>query len=398
MNRKTAVLFPGQGSQYRGMGEFLYNHFTEAKLIFEEANDTLGFDIKRMCFEGDPHLLASTENAQPAILTAGYASYQIFQKSMGFQPQFMAGHSLGEYTALACAEAISFSDALKIVQKRGWLMQEASLSAPGAMAAINNVSADIVRKCCEVSGRKEMVVMANYNSPMQTVISGSRKAVEKAAQSLQEKGAGVVYLDMNGAFHSPLMEKPAEGLYAELQKYAFQEAKTPVISNVDVCIYRSGNEIINGLRRQMNSPVRWTEIMNFLEREDVEIAIDVGPKAVIRNISRSNSGIFFTYSLDNADDRRKLREELSRQNAAHIEKALALAVSEKNMNRDDDEYRKGAIIPYQEVKQLYMKKKSKKALFHTTEVKKAMEMLQKVLDTKKVPEGMKHEHISQLLS
>lgn len=300
MDRKTAVLFPGQGCQYGGMGKFLYDHFPEAKLIFEEANDTLGFDIKSLCFAEDSQALTVTENAQPAILAVGYASYRVFQKRMGFIPQFMAGHSLGEYTALTCAEAIRFSDALKIVRKRGELMQKASLVNPGIMVAVSNISSDIVEELGGENRGQEDFAIANYNSPLQTVISGRREKVDKAVHALRGRGADIFPLNVSGPFHSSLMKESAGKLKEELQKYTFRKSKVPVISNVDVQVYQSSDDIINSLERQMTSSVRWSETMLFLAEEGVEIIIDTGPKTIIGNLSLQNSAKFLPYSLDKA--------------------------------------------------------------------------------------------------
>ncbi|GAE86716.1 ACP S-malonyltransferase [Acetivibrio straminisolvens] len=234
--KKIALLFPGQGSQYVGMGKKLYENYSAAREVFDEANEVLGFDLKELCFNGDINELTKTENTQPVILTASVAAFRVYMEKYGVKPAFLAGHSLGEFAALTCAGAISFKDAVRIVRNRGRYMQEAVPQGIGAMAAVSGVDKPVIEETCiKVSDENHLVVVSNHNSKDQIVISGHTSAVNTASEILKKHGARIVPLKVSAPFHSPLMQPAADRLREELKLYSYNEPKWQVISNTTHC-------------------------------------------------------------------------------------------------------------------------------------------------------------------
>ncbi len=284
--KKIALLFPGQGSQYIGMGKKLNDNFKCAKEVYEEANDAIGFDLRGLCFEGDMEELTKTENTQPAIMTASVAAFRVYQEEIGVEPLFMAGHSLGELSALTCSGAINFSNAIKLVRQRGRFMQEAVPVGIGGMSAISGAdTVDIEDECKKVSEDGNIVVISNYNSPDQIVISGNKAAVEGAGEKLKERGAKVIPLKVSAPFHSPLMKPAADKFGEELMKYSYNDPRFPVISNVTALPYDGAHSIRENLTMQITSPVQWIRSMKYLESCGVEMLIELGPKKVLKNLA-----------------------------------------------------------------------------------------------------------------
>lgn len=301
--KKIALLFPGQGSQYIGMGKKLNDNFECAKKAYEEANDTIGFDLRSLCFEGDMEELTKTENTQPAILTASVAAFRVYQEEIGVEPAFMAGHSLGELSALTCSGAIRFSDAIKLVRQRGRFMQEAVPVGIGGMSAISGVdTADIEDECKKVSRDGSIVVVSNYNSHDQIVISGHKAAVESVGEALKEKGAKVIPLKVSAPFHSPLMKPAADRFENELKKYCYDGPRYPVISNVTALPYECAESVQINLTKQITSPVQWIRSMQYLESAGVEMFIELGPKKVLKNLAAKIVHVKDVFSYDYDQD------------------------------------------------------------------------------------------------
>ena len=243
---KLAFLFSGQGSQYVGMGKQLYESFPIARQTFEEANDVLSFNLKKLCFEGDIDTLTQTENAQPAILTVSTAAYRVYMNEIGIMPDYMAGHSLGEISALSCAGAIDFKDAVKIARRRGQLMQEAVMAREGGMLAIIGLGRKIVEEASKQFSKKgNLVVVSNSNSAEQHVISGHSTAIEEAGKYLQSIGAKLIPVKVSAPFHSPLMQSAADKFYYELQEYKFNNLNVNVISNVTAQLYPNKDSLFD---------------------------------------------------------------------------------------------------------------------------------------------------------
>ncbi|MDD3641844.1 MAG: ACP S-malonyltransferase [Candidatus Krumholzibacteria bacterium] len=286
--KKTAMLFPGQGSQYAGMGKDLAERFPAAAEIYRQADDILEMKLSRLCFQGDPEVLTETRNAQPAILLCSVVVARILSEEAGVEPAIAAGHSLGEYSALACVGALEWTDALRIVRRRGELMYEAGLRQPGTMAAIIGLEREVVDEVCrEAASGGRTVVTANINAPGQIVVSGEIEAVEEAMRIAESKGASkVVRLNVSGAFHSPLVASAQTELVDYIRSFPVGDAPVGVITNADAKIVRASGEIIDALSRQLTSPVLWSDSMTALaDRWDGEI-MEVGPGKVLTGLMK----------------------------------------------------------------------------------------------------------------
>ncbi|MCY8189424.1 ACP S-malonyltransferase [Bacillus spizizenii] len=282
---KIAFLFPGQGSQFIGMGKDLYEQVPAAKRLFDEADETLETKLSSLIFEGDAKELTLTYNAQPALLTTSIAVLEKFKES-GITPDFTAGHSLGEYSALVASGALSFKDAVYTVRKRGEFMNEAVPAGEGAMAAILGMDAEALKKVTDkVTEEGHLVQLANLNCPGQIVISGTAKGVELASEQAKEDGAKrAIPLEVSGPFHSELMKPAAEKLKEVLDSCDIKDASVPVISNVSADVMTEKAEIKEKLIEQLYSPVRFEESINKLIAEGVTTFIEIGPGKVLSGL------------------------------------------------------------------------------------------------------------------
>ena len=281
-----AFLFPGQGSQYIGMGADFCAEFAVASQTFEEASDALGIDVAKLCFEGEAATLALTANAQPAILTTSVAALRVVLEETETRPDLLAGHSLGEFTALVASGCLRFRDAVRIVRKRGEFMQEAVPPGVGKMAAVLGLtSQEVSELCAEVAGEKVVVSPANFNSPTQTVISGEARAVEAASQIAKEKGARrVVELEVSAPFHCSLMEPAAVRLREVIAKADLHPMKYPVVTNTEATANSDPARVEDILVEQVVSPVRWAESLEFIKDSGVLEFFEIGPSKVLSGL------------------------------------------------------------------------------------------------------------------
>lgn len=399
MNR-LAFLCSGQGSQYIGMGKELYDNYPEAKEVFDKADEVLGFPLSQMCFSGDLAELTLTSNVQPAILTYSYALYKVYGKKYDLTPSVVAGHSLGEYTALLIAGAMEFEDALKIVRKRGEFMQEASCE-DGCMAAVIGFDNDKLKELCDKYSTQEATVsISNYNSSKQTVISGSKKVLDKVVAELEGTEATVKYLTVSAPFHSPYMEAAATKLQEELLKYEFKDLKIPVISNVTGKPYKSKDEIVKNLTKQIVSPVQWVESMNYIKTLNIHSYVEIGPKRTLANIVKSDIGPDISFSLDNTQDVENLVNRLSWKygDPTVVSRCMAIAVCTRNNNWDEAAYAEGVSAPYKEIEALQGKLDDTKEAPTKDQMIQALNMLKSVFKTKGTPIEEQKERFAQIFN
>ena len=283
---KVAFVFPGQASQYSGMGKELAEKYPVARAVFDEADQALGFSLSKLCFEGTEDDLKLTANTQPAILTVSVAAGRVLAEK-GIAPDFVAGHSLGEYSALVAAGSVKFADAVKLVHRRGTYMQEAVPAGQGAMAAIMGLSPAVVQDACKRAAEGEICSPANLNSPEQTVISGHAGAVKRAVEIASQLGAKrSMVLPVSAPFHSALMMPAQEKLEKDLNAAEFEDLQVPLVTNVDADSIRQGEEARSALIRQVTMPVRWEESMRMLLDEGVNTFVEVGPGRVLTGLMR----------------------------------------------------------------------------------------------------------------
>lgn len=280
-----AFIFPGQGAQFAGMGKELADGFTVAREIFAEANEALGFDLTRLCFEGPEDDLKLTANTQPAILTTSIAALRVVQAETGLQPAFTAGHSLGEYAALVCAGALSFADAVRTVRQRGTFMQEAVPVGTGAMAAMLGIERDELVAICAEAAQGEVVSPANFNSPGQIVIAGHAGAVSRAIEIAKGRGyRKAMLLPVSAPFHCALMQPAAERLRQVLDGIAVSAPQMPVVSNVEALPNADGGRVRDLLVSQVCAPVRWEESIQKMTELGVTRFIEIGPGKVLSGL------------------------------------------------------------------------------------------------------------------
>lgn len=291
---KCAYVFPGQGAQFPGMGKELYENNAQAKALFDKANEILGFDITKIMFEGTAEELKQTKVTQPAV----FLHSVILAKVMGIEPAAVAGHSLGEFSALVAAEALSFEDGLRLVAKRAMAMQKCCESQPGGMAAILNLDDSVVEQVCsEIDG---VVVAANYNCPGQLVISGDDSSVDLACSKLKEAGARrALRLPVGGAFHSPLMEAARAELEEAIAQVEFKTPICPIYQNVDAKAQNDPEIIKANLIAQLTAPVRWTQIVKGMVADGMEQFVELGPGSVLQGLIKKCEADVQVESKDN---------------------------------------------------------------------------------------------------
>jgi [acyl-carrier-protein] S-malonyltransferase len=281
-----AFVFPGQGSQYVGMGKELYDQFNIVRDTFNEASEVLGFDLSNLCFEGEQSELSLTTNAQPALLTTSIACLRVLQNETSLKPDYVAGHSLGEYTALVANGTIKLADAVHTVRKRGEFMQDAVPVGIGSMAAVLGLEKEKVFEICNQVSQNGMIASpANLNAPGQTVISGNKEAVENASEIAKSEGAKrVVPLDVSAPFHCELMKPAAERLSEVLDKIETSEMKAGLVANFTASVTNDSSQIKELLIKQVTSPVRWFESVETLHNQGCIQFIEIGPKNVLAGL------------------------------------------------------------------------------------------------------------------
>ncbi|UQQ36467.1 ACP S-malonyltransferase [Paenibacillus polymyxa] len=400
--KKLGFLFPGQGSQYVGMGQSLYDEYSVARETFEEAEDALGFDLKSLCFTGSMDELTQTANAQPAILTVSIAAYRVLMQELKLAPSLVAGHSLGEFSALVSTGALAFSDAVKIVRQRGILMQEAVAPGAGAMlAVVGSHEREVEEVCQQASSGGVSVGIANYNSSEQLVISGHTPALEKAEEELNRRGIKTIRLKVGFPFHTNLMRSAAGKFRDELERYDYGRFQWPVLSNVTATPYTDRRYIISNLTSQMAQPVQWYKSVQYMLNQGVNHFIEIGPKTVLRNLM---TGITFTaqsFAFEHPSGLELLRNadmEYKPDGLGLVTSCIAIAVSTQNRNWNNDEYEQGVVVPYKELQNMREQLIATGTEPTIEQMQQALDKLKSIFETKLTPAEQRAERFEQIFS
>ncbi|MCX7920659.1 MAG: ACP S-malonyltransferase [Clostridia bacterium] len=389
--RKVAFIFPGQGSQHLGMGKGLYDGFDIARQTFEEANDALGYDLKKICFEGSLVELNKLENMLPAILTVSTAAFRVYMREIGVHPSFLAGHSLGEYSALVCSGALNFSDAIRITRKRSLLAVEVAEAVNGSMTIVDGIEPEIISEICQkVSSEDDIAAVSCFNSQEQAVISGHSNAMEKVEDLLFEKNAQVTPLFMSPPFHCKLMEAVAEELRKEIMKYSLNTPKWPVLSNVTALPYEGKEAIVDNLVKQIVHPVQWQRCMRFMRQNGASFVVELGPQSILSNLIKNSVKGMRSFAFAQQDDREALLKLFQVKGQLHIpniiDRCMVIAVGTENRNWDAGEYQKGVVDSYKALQNIQKQLEQNGEAPAVEQMKEAIGLLEVILKTKKAPQ------------
>lgn len=400
--KKYCVVFPGQGSQYVGMGKNLYDHNRIAKEVFDEANDLLGYDLKKKCFEGDINELSQIENVQPAILTTSVAAFQVFMQDVDMKPQVLLGHSLGEITALVCAGVIEFGDALRLVSVRGQLMGD-SVIEKGIMIAIMGIEIEKLKEICKsISRQHHIVEISNINSEDQIILSGHVEAAEKAIHEIEELGGRSIRINTGNPFHCSLMSPVKNQFKQELLKYRYHDFVYPVISNLDAKPYKGKEEVVERLSEQIVNSVQWKASMDYLIEQEISTMIELSPQSVLRNLILTDVSGMIGYSYDDKYDYEAIKRvkysmtndllASKKKKRDFIQRCISGIVCTKNDNHSNT-----ILQNHQRVKELLSKIEKDDVEPSYEEMKLAFESLIEVMQIKRVTEQEYQDRICAIL-
>lgn len=398
--KKVAFLMPGQGAQYVEMGRELCEKYPEVESIYDTANEVLGIDIKRICFEGDMNELTRTENTQIAVFLNSVATYRAMKKRYNFEAICFAGHSLGEFSALVCAESIDLESAILLVRKRGQFMQEISESFQSKMVALRNISIQEIEEHCQIVSEKgNYVGIANYNASNQIVITGYKDAVNEVVEKLNELGADEIVVNVKTPFHTKLMQAAADSFREEIKQIEFKQPKYEVIANLTGKPYLEKDDIADMLVKQITNPVKWIQTMEYIKALDVDLIIDIGPKDTVKKLAIHNGIITPTFAAGLNDDLKTLTQKyLSPKTVvSFVSKASGIAVSTKNYNDNMEAYQEGVVRPYKRIEEIKKLVQNNQIDISEAEVNEVLSLLNTIFDTKKTPAIEREKRMKQLL-
>ena len=403
MAMKLAFLFPGQGSQYVGMARALWAEHPAAELTLREANDVLGWDLRKLMLQGEEEDLTRTDHAQPALLAASVAAYRVVREEWGLVPFIGAGHSLGEVSALCCSGMLSFPDALGLVVKRGELMREACSREPGTMLAVNGLAPEVIREELRMLEAHDggTAEFACLNAPREVVLSGEAEALEALSVRLAMLGGRAVMLPVNGAFHSRHMRSAEEGFVEALRRIEVRPGEWPVVANHTAMPYKAGepDALIVHLSRQLTSPVRWAETMAYLRQQGATAVVELGPKAVLKGLLRKNVPELKSYAIDLPQDYEHVRSwRVSRRcdRQRFLNACLTAAVSTRNHNVNAEQYRAGVVEPYRLLEQMERDSAPSSPEAEDEELDRALELIRMIFAAKGVPQAEQSDRLGEL--
>ncbi|MHB8062368.1 MAG: ACP S-malonyltransferase [Ruminiclostridium sp.] len=385
--KKVAVVFPGQGSQYIGMGKHLYDNYERAKKIYEEADSILGYKLSDMIFYGSEEELKETEYTQLAIYITNMAAFTVLMETCQIKPSVMAGHSLGELSALTAAGAFDFKTGVELVRDRAQYMKAAAKKVSGTMYAIRNIHYTTVEEVCNSSKEPGIAVVSNYNAASQTVISGDIDKTRIVADRLDKLGAVITQLKVSGAFHSPLMDTARADMKKRLEELTVRNFDISVIANVNGAFYKK-EETEKLLSNQITNAVQWVKTLHIFEKLGINAVVETGPGKVLSNLLEVNNMPMDTYRFEKKEDIKQSIEHLiihyksDRPNL--LQKCISFAVCTKNYNENPLQYQQGVLIPINELKQ--MAEECQKREITQEERNLAVSLLRKILITKAVPQ------------
>lgn len=385
MNR-VGFVFSGQGSQYPGMCKKLYTEDKDIRDCFEEASDILGYDPAEICFGDKTELLNKTKYAQPAIFLASVSQLINFRKKCLLTPDFVAGHSIGEYAALYCAGVLELRLGIELVKTRAELMEREAELNKGAMYDVKNISITDIDDIIKTMRKHGIICISNYNGRDNVVISGEEKVVTKTADAIINRGGSVVKLNVSSGFHSPLMQRAADIFIDKTEQIRFKETDIKIISNLTGLPYTNAAEIKNTLPQQIVSPVKWYHLMKYMEDNGCKTVIEFGPKKVLKNIIIRNTSIE-AFSYDDEEDSKLLGFQYSAQKMRSVffGEFLKEAVIHKNHNNDLSDYSESVVTKYREMEKIYLKMKNEGYQATMDDVANSREYLRTIL---------KYKHIS----
>lgn len=391
---KYAVLFPGQGSQYVGMGKSLYDNSIETRRLFDEASEVLGYDFASKCFQSSLAEISKVEVMLPAIFTVSVGNYLAFNKEIDLEPVCCAGHSLGEYAALVCANSLSFSDALKIICKRSQIVRHVAEQKDASMTVIDSVSYKLIEEYCnQISNEDKLINIACYNSENQVVVSGNAALLLMLEKNVIRMNGHVTPLFGSIPFHSKLVEEEIPEFMDFLKTVHVQKPKWKIYSNVEAKILNSENDVVNELTMQICRPVQWMSIMEQISKEDIDIILEAGPNSILSGLAKENhiDKLLYNFSIKShmpvihniiKTSDKKLTDEKFVPTV--ITKCLAAAVTVPNKNWNNSEYEEGVVKPFEAIRKLQKELEKYHALPTTEQKKEALLMLKSVYKVKKV--------------
>ena len=398
MTQNIALIFPGSGSQYVGMGKKIHDTYDVARKTFQEADDVLGYSLSKICFEGSIIKLNKAANILTSILTVSVACFRVYMETVGISPVFLAGHSLGEYSALCCGGGISFKDSLLIVRNRAELAERAGNQGKGAMTVLKNISPDVVEKICDsISTVDTFVSISCFNSPKQVIISGCEELILIAEKEALKHGAEVVPFIGSPPYHSSLMRTIINDLNRELLKHTWGNLKYPVISNATATPYFRNEDIIDMLLLQMHSPVLWQKTMTYMKDQNIDVLIEVGPQTVLKNLISENNINLLSLSMDDNDDVISLEKFAKNRtnsfdeydakidaNRKVVSMCLGIAVSTKNNNTDNAAHH-NFVKAYNSIKHIKDSIDNETPSSNDHYVQEALKMLQVIFEVRATP-------------